>query len=126
MKKFAIVTLMLSSLNYLGAAEIYGAAKGCGRYKIAGIIRKNKDRGILFVVNEKTKSEYNFKPAAGELPKFVAYTDVPIRMEANITKLEATRGEVANPSKIVPMVPDPLNPNLNSGFILINQKKCEK
>lgn len=126
MKKF-IPLLLLSLFTHSALAEeTYGAIKGCGRYKVAGIIRKNKEHGIHLVVNEKTASEYQFKPASGELPKFVGFIDLPIKLETSVTKLDGTKGEVASPSGIKPIVPDPLHPNLNSGFILIEQKKCEK
>jgi len=107
------------------ASEIYGSLKGCGHYKIAGIIRKAKTFGVDIIVNEKTQSEYSFKPAKGELPRFVSIFDVSVSFEADVVSIDGTKGLLANGSNFQPILPNPLEPSKSSGFVLMNEKKCE-
>ena len=115
--------LCLNSIVY--AEEIFGSLKGCGHYKIAGIIHKSKSFGVDIVVNEKTQSEYLFKPAPGELPRFVAIFDVPVSFEADVVSIDGTRGLLSNGANFRPILPNPLMPQKSSGFIKLKEKKCE-
>jgi hypothetical protein len=123
--------LLFLSLGILGLAqalcaeEIFGSLQGCGHYKIAGIIRKSKSFGVDIVVNEKTQSEYNFKPAAGELPRFVSIFDVPVSFEADVVSLDGTKGLLANGANFRPILPNPLDPRKSSGFIKLKERNCE-
>lgn len=125
MKKFAILFLLITISHRASSVESYGSIKGCGRYKVGGIIRKHPKDTLRLIVNEFSNSQFQFKPATGELSNFAGYIDIPIELEVDIQKLDGTRGEVLNPSRIKPIVPNPLRPTLQSGFILIEEKKCE-
>ncbi len=120
--------LILTSLLYssANASESYGSFQGCGSYKIAGVIRKDPDTALVLVVNEKTASEYRFKPAPGELPSFASYLDTPIHLNVDVIQSEGHRGVVSHPSELNPRAPDPIHPHLNSGFALLKKRKCEK
>jgi hypothetical protein len=120
---FLFLILMLGSTAY--ADDVYGSLKGCGRYKIAGIIRKSKTFGVDIIVNEKTQSEHVFKPAPRELPRFVSIFDLPVSFEADVVSIDGTRGLLANGSNFQPILPNPLEPKKSSGFILLSEKKCE-
>ena len=125
MSKIGLFFFSFCLCTVSSAAEIYGSLKGCGRYKIAGIIHKSKTFGVDIIVNEKTQSEYLLKPAPGELPRFVSIFDVPISFEADVVSINGTRALVASGANFQPILPNPLNPSQSSGFILLSEKKCE-
>lgn len=125
MIKFFLIILFFVFFTSSFANEIFGEIKGCGTYKIAGIIRKDPQDGVHLVVNEKTASEYQLKPAQGELPSFVGNIDIPITMKVKIIKLDGTHGVISTPTESKLLIPNPLNPKKNSGFILLNKNKCE-
>lgn len=126
MPKIGLFFFSFCLCTVVSASDLYGSLKGCGRYKIAGIIHKSKTFGVDIIVNEKTQSEYLLKPAPGELPRFVSIFDVPISFEADVVSIDGTRGLVANGANFRPILPNPLNPNQSTGFILLNEKTCEK
>ena len=119
-----LATIFLFHPIRANASEEYGDIKGCGRYKVAGIIRKADKSIIQIVINEKTGSEYRFIPKAGELNRFVGFIDVPVSFDVLITKLDGTRGEMSNPQNMALIAPNPLNPTLSSGFKLLDKKVC--
>ncbi len=118
--------ILVSTLGYpVYATESYGSFQGCGSYKIAGVIRKDPDTAVVLVVNEKTGSEYRFKPAPGELPRFASYLDTPITLSVDVIQSKGHRGVISHPSDLNPMAPDPIHPHLNSGFLILKKRKCE-
>lgn len=126
MKYLIPIFLQLIFINQTFAVESQFLIKDCGRYHIRGIIRKDPKSSVLLVVNEKTKSEYRFKPKDGELHKFVGIIDSEIKLDVQIVSLDGTAGVVAYPSNIDREVPDPLNTNHKLSFELMEKKKCEK
>ena len=126
MKNVAIISLLIAFYSTSEASERYGGVQGCGAYQVAGVIRKDSLDILDLVVNEKTKSEYRFKPAPGELPKFAGYLDQAIKLQVEVTLLNGNKGEVANPKNIHHRVPDPLHPSLDTGFILVKKRSCRK
>ena len=126
MKNAALICLLFTSLCASEASEHYGGIKGCGLYKMAGVIRKDPTDILDLVVNEKSNSEYRFKPAAGELPKFAGFIDRPITLQVEVTSLNGSRGDVSAPKNITDRVPDPLHPSVDTGFILMKKRKCGK
>ena len=121
-----MLLLLMLLINRASATDFASSPKGCGRYVVAGVIHKNKGFGVTLVVNEKSQSEYRFKPASGELPRFVAILDLPVSLELSIVKLNGMSGEVAGAHEMSLIAPQPLEQHKSSGFKLIEEKPCEK
>ena len=63
---FVFTTATLAQEN----TKPYEGFQGCGEYLAAGTVHSSVKTGYTLVVNEKTRSEYNFKVPIIEEPKF--------------------------------------------------------
>jgi hypothetical protein len=100
------------------------SVKECGRYAIDGVIRKNPPVGLALLVNEKSKSEMKFTITPNELSKTVLYIDKSVSLDATILKLNGTLGEISSIENLKLRMPDPLHPDLDSGFVLSKKMEC--
>ncbi len=96
----------------------------CGQYSANGVIR-SKDNELIFVVNEKTKSEYIILMPIREQAKIAGYIDRDVA--ALILVEEKFNGQKVMAHKIDKVelrLPDPLNP-ASTLFTLIKKLDCK-
>ena len=115
---------LLTSAAFAG--QYFGEFKGCGRYKLAGIVRKNHASLIAIIVNEGTKSQFVFIPKEGEKGNYIGYLDLPFSTEVSIIKIDGTKGVLANPKNSKRIYPNPIDPRTSSGFIQLEKSECLK
>ncbi len=105
----------------------YEGFQGCGEYLAAGTVHSSVKTGYMLVINEQTRSEYNFRIPIMEEPKFAPYMDKPLKASVLITKpIDGTRGEIEKVIKVEHRIPNPLHPVFDTGFRLIKKVKCKK
>ena len=120
---FVFTTATLAQEN----TKPYEGFQGCGEYLAAGTVHSSVKTGYTLVVNEKTRSEYNFKVPIIEEPKFAPYVDKPLKASILVTKpIDGTRGEIEKVTKVEHRVPNPLHPVFDTGFRLIKKVECKK
>lgn len=122
---FFFSAILCLSSNKARADEKRGAISECGRYIISGVVRKNPSKGLILIVNEKSKSEFQFTFKAGELSKVALYIDKSVSMDASILKIDGTRGEISSIDSVKFRIPDPLHPNQDSGFVSSKHMECD-
>jgi hypothetical protein len=119
LKLIMIISILISSRLYS-----YEGLKGCGHYEISGIVRKDKVKGLVFLVNERSKSEYKLTIASGEMGKYVGFINRPLKLESEISKINGTNAVLSNSKNLKAAIPNPLNPIENTGFKLIKESEC--
>lgn len=97
----------------------------CGQYVMKGTILKNqKEVGYRFVLNQGTKSEYNFKIKIEDELKIAPYIDKAVGVTANIESVKDQKGIFSSIEKAEFAFVDKLNPAEN--ITLIKKMDCKK
>ncbi len=127
-KKYLLIFIMaLIVLNQASfAGQYFGEFKGCGRYILAGIVRKNHTNLVVIIVNEGTNSEFVFTAKEGEKGNYIGHIDLPFSTEVSIIKIDGTKGVLSNPINSKRIYPNPIDPRTNSGFIQLTKSECLK
>ena len=124
---FSSLLFLLFTANAQDNLKPYEGFQGCGEYLAAGTVHSSVKTGYTLVVNEKTRSEYNFKIPIIEEPKFAPYVDKPLKAQIKVTKqIDGTKGEIEKVLNVDHRVPNPLHPAFDTGFRLIKKLECKK
>ncbi len=117
-----ILTLCLFS-GTLMAQTSWTGFKGCGLYRVRGIVRIQNNTPVI-VVNEKTKSEMVFTLPIPNEPKLSAYIDR--EMQANLLITEAMNGSKGKGvvKEIEARIPNPIDPK-DTGINFITKSECK-
>lgn len=98
----------------------------CGLYRISGTIQQDKNLNFEFLINANTRSEIKLALPRKESFKYLPYLNRPTSAEVIITsKMDNTKGIVSSVEKLSFDV-DQLNTIVNSQFILVQSKDCQK
>ena len=121
-----IFLIFLITYSSLGSEPFVGSPSTCGKYSIRGVARIEKDE-ILFVVNEKSKSQITLSLPIIEQAKLGPYINRPVTLTASLVKkMDGTKGSIAeifdSPKG---RVPDPLRAG-DTGFKLLTAQDCLK
>lgn len=118
------ILLIFTAFISLATASDWTGFKGCGLYKIDGVVRFKNNVPVM-VVNETTKSEITLTVAIKNEPKLAPYIDQPISAQMNLTKPmngSLGFGEVV---EINSRLPHPLNPQ-DTGLHFVKSGECVK
>lgn len=118
-----LLILMLSLIANVNARDWTGF-KGCGLYKISGVVRMQKNVPVI-VVNEKSKSEIIIHVPIANEPVITSHLDMPVEAQVQLTKpMNGSIGE-GEVVKISNRLPHPLNP-MDTGLSFIKKGECAK
>ena len=124
MKKYLLLALLICAENSWALGF-----QGCGEYSVKGVLRKNKEGhlGIIYVVNEGTKSQMSFSlKEKKDLLALMPLLDHPSQFKAQMTSaMDGTKGFLKDVREISRRMPDPLNPAEDTGISLLSAKKCQ-
>ena len=109
-KLFLLLTLYLSTTNKIVNAQEWTGFKGCGSYKIFGVVRmKNNSPHIL--IHEKTQSEIDLSVAIKDEPQLAPFIGLSIEAQVELAqKMNGSKGTVKI-SSINQRIAHPLDPN---------------
>lgn len=121
MKSFFILMILFSANAFAQSFE------GCGEYEFKGIVRKDKSAplGLVYVVNEETRSQLNFPITSfAEIKKLSLFINQPTQFQAKILKnMDGTKGEFSDSVQIEKRFPNPLL-STDTGITRIKILKC--
>jgi hypothetical protein len=115
--------LMLTLISTANAADWTGF-KGCGLYKVNGVVRFQKNIPVL-IVNEKTRSEITIHVPIKNEPAITSHIDMPVEAQVQLNKAmngSIGEGEVLSAQN---RLPHPLNP-MDTGLTFIKKGECLK
>ena len=100
---------------------------GCGEYSFKGVLRHNNHAPfkMIYVVNERTKSQMTFNLLEmDDVKKLALMINLPTKIKGNIVRrMDGTKGVLTFPSEIKRDFPDPLS-SKESGINKIKNFKC--
>lgn len=128
MKKYFLIMPIFSTLTFSALADesFVGSPALCGKYKIRGVARII-DNDIVFMVNEKTKSQIKLSMPVTEEVKLGPFIDRPVVLTGVLlSKMDGTNGTlneiIGTPEK---RIPDPMRPG-DTGFHFLSSENCLK
>lgn len=116
-----LVTLFFISIPLI--AQDWTGVSSCGTYSANGIVRST-DKGIIFVVNEKTMSELIISVSILNEAILAPYVDKTVKVTVIFSKKYEPKKLEGTIKEIEFRVPNPINP-LDTGIKLITKNSCE-
>ena len=123
MRSIGLFLCLCFSISFLMAADWTGF-QGCGHYQVRGVVRTIENTQVI-VLNEKSKSEIQFKLPIDNEPMLSPYVNRAIDADLEITKpMNGSKGN-GIVKKIKERIPNPINP-LDTGLSFVKKSECKK
>ena len=119
--RFLILLTIIFTLNTYASIGL----NSCGEFEFRGVPQID-DKEMIVVINNKSKSEIRILIPLSEQSRITPYLKHTVEGKIKISKIKNLwRGEAIELKDIRLIVPDPLNPSINSFLKIIKSKKCQ-